>query len=80
LNRRASLYGQFDVARMPVTGQTMTVMVPRSLEFDERRDEFEFPPWSIWFSHVFMSGVGLGVVFGAGACSGSGSGDKPPSS
>jgi len=47
LNRRASLYGQFDVARMPVTGQTMTVMVPRSLEFDERRDEFEFPPWSI---------------------------------
>ena len=44
LKCRASLYGQFDVARRPVTGQTITVIVPRSLLDDERRTEFELLP------------------------------------
>jgi hypothetical protein len=47
LNFRASLVGQFAVARIPVTGHTITVMLPRSLPEDERRDEFELVSWSI---------------------------------
>lgn|SRR5438552_1893414 len=47
LKFRASLYGQFDVARMPLTGQTFTTMLARSALGDERRDELELLPRSI---------------------------------
>jgi hypothetical protein len=51
---------------MPVTGQTITVSLPRSVPDEEgRRVEPELLERFSRFSHVLLSGVGLGVGVGA---------------